>query len=380
MRLKLAEIEEGGTRLFVPKESIEREVPPTAPVFFNPAASVNRDVSVAITEALTGVTFCDGLAGTGARGLRIAKEVSRKMDVTLVDFNRDALEVAEKSGRANGVLGRCRFICGEARAFLNSRYGRGERFDFLDIDPFGSPAPFLQAMVAATADGGVVSATATDTAALCGVYPSVSRRRYSATSLNNSFHHETGARILLNAIRRHAAATDRGVVPMAAHSTKHYIRVYARVEDGPKRADEALDREGYVTVCSRCNHVAGAAFPARTCDMCGGRLRWAGPLWVGRLTDRDVLGKAKEAALDRGFRDAAGILDSLSSVDSFPPWSFSLEEICSRLGVATVSGAKVGAFLRDAGFASGRQPFEKTGLKTDAPYSVVVDAVRNSAG
>jgi tRNA (guanine26-N2/guanine27-N2)-dimethyltransferase len=380
MRFKLTEIREGGTRLLVPLESIEREVPPTVPAFFNPAASVNRDVSVAITEAARGAAFCDGLAGTGARGLRIAKEVTRKMDVTLVDFNRDALEVAEKSARSNGVLRRCRFVCEEARTFLNSRYGRGERFDFVDIDPFGSPAPFLQAMVAATANGGVVSATATDTAALCGVYPSVSRRRYSATSLNNSFHHETGARILLNAIRRHAAAVDKGVVPMAAHSTKHYIRVYARIEDGPKKADEAVKGEGYVTVCSKCSHVTAAAFPARACDECGGTLLWAGPLWVGKLADGDVLGKAKEVAIRRRFREAARILDSLSSVDSFPPWSFSLEEICSRLGVATVSGAKVGAFLRDAGFASGRQPFEKTGLKTDAPYSAVVDAVRNSTG
>ena len=371
---------EGGTKLLVPSESIEREVPPISPVFFNPAASVNRDVSVAITEAAAGASFCDGLAGIGARGLRIAKEVSREMDVTLVDFNGDALKVAKKAARANGVLRQCTFICEEARTFLNSRYGRGERFDFVDIDPFGSPSPFLQAMVAATAGGGVVSATATDTAALCGVYPLVSRRRYGATSLNNSFHHETGARILLNAIRRHAAATDRGVVPIAAHSTKHYIRVYARIEDGAKRADEALDCEGYVTVCSKCSHAAAAAFPGDACDRCGGGLRWAGPLWVGTLTDRDVLGRAKEAAIRRGFREAARTLDSLSSVNSFPPWSFSLEEICSRLGVATVSGAKVGTFLRDAGFASGRQPFEKTGLKTDAPYSAVVDAVRSLTG
>lgn len=376
--MKLVEITEGGTRLCVPRDSIERQVPATSPVFFNPAASVNRDVSVAITEAAGGATFCDALAATGARGLRIAKEVSRRMEVTLVDFNRDALEVAEKSARANGVLGRCRFVCSEARTFLSSRYGRGKRFDFVDIDPFGSPAPFLQAMVAATADGGVVSATATDTAALCGVCPSVCRRRYSATSLNNSFHHETGARILLNSIRRHAAAVERGIVPVAAHSTKHYIRVYARIEDGAKKADETLDREGYVTVCSKCNNAAGASFPARACDRCGGRLRWAGPLWVGRLTDRRVLEKAKEVALVRGFREAARILDSLSSVDFFPPWSFSLEEICSRLGMATVPGARVGILLREAGFVSGRQPFEKTGLKTDAPYSAVVDAVKNS--
>jgi tRNA (guanine26-N2/guanine27-N2)-dimethyltransferase len=377
--LRISETTEGGTRLFVPRASLENEVPPTAPVFFNPAASANRDVTVAITAAAGGATFCDSLAGVGARGVRVATEASREIEVTLVDFNRDALKVAEKSARANGVKGRCAIACEEARTFLHSRYGKGEKFDFVDVDPFGTPAPFLQALVSAASDGGVVSATATDTAALCGVYPSVSRRRYSAMPLNNHFHHETGARILLNAVRREAAILDRGIVPLAAHSTRHYIRVYARVEDGAAKADAALGNEGYVSVCSKCHDVASPGAPPKACEKCGGKVRWAGPLWVGAVTDKRVVARSAEAARKGGLGEASRILAGLEGVDAFPPWGFSIDGICSLLGVATVPETRVRKLLAEIGFASGRQPFEKTGLKTTAPYASVFEAVRRAS-
>jgi len=377
--LRLVQTTEGRTRLFVPRESLEREAPPTVPAFFNPAASTNRDVTVAVTEAVGGGTFCDSLAGVGARGVRVATEASKEVVVTLVDFNAAALKVAARSARANGVQERCASSCEEARTFLHSRYGKGEKFDFVDVDPFGTPAPFLQAAVSAVADGGVVSATATDTAALCGVYRAVSLRRYSAASLKNAFHHETGARILLNALRREAAILDRGIVPLAAHSTRHYIRVYAKVENGAAKADASARSEGFVSVCPSCHHAATGPSQPKTCDTCGGKVRWAGPLWTGALTDSAVLERAANVSERQGLHEAHRILAGLQGVDSFPPWSFDIDEICSRLRVATVPEAKVREALDGGGFACGRQPFEKKGLKTTAPYADVLDAVRKSA-
>src|SRR5712691_10018686 len=123
MRVSLRRIVEGRTTLFVPSASLTKSEPPTTPFFFNPAASVNRDISVAITEAVGGRTFCDSLAGVGARGVRVANELSRRMNVTMVDFNAPALRVAEKNARANS-LKRCEFVRSEANTFLFSRFGR----------------------------------------------------------------------------------------------------------------------------------------------------------------------------------------------------------------------------------------------------------------
>ncbi len=365
--------------LYVPKASLEEEVPPKAPVFFNPLASTNRDVTVAITEAADGTTFCDSLAGVGARGVRVAHEVTREVDVTLADFNRDSMKVGLRNAKANRVLGRCRFVDEETNTFLHSRFRREEKFGYVDVDPFGTPAPYIEGMLAAVADHGIVSVTATDTAVLCGVYPEVCRRRYSSTPLNNHFHHETGIRILLNAIRRQAAARDKGMAPIAAHSTRHYIRVYARVENGARKADASLVNEGYVCVCGKCKNVTSGTEKTTTCHECGGKVRSTGPLWIGSLVEQEVVRRAAEVAVRLEMPEAWRILDSIGRADSYPPWSYSVDEVCSELGTATVPDSNVRLILGEVGFRCESQPFEKDGLKTDAPYREVFNAVKRAA-
>src|SRR3989454_8823870 len=250
----------GRTPLFVPAASLTRSEPPTTPFFFNPAASINRDISVAMTEAVSGGgTFCDSLAGVGARGVRVANELSRRMDVTMVDFNPSALRVAQRSARANSL--RCDFVKSEANTYLFSRFGRDSKFDFVDVDPFGTPVPYIQGAFGAAADGGVVSLTSTDTAVLCGVYPEVCKRRYSSLPLKNEFKHETALRILLNACRRIAGMNDIGIEPIAAHSTRHYLRVYARVRVGAAQADRSRAQEGVISFCESCGKRGSYIIP-----------------------------------------------------------------------------------------------------------------------
>jgi tRNA (guanine26-N2/guanine27-N2)-dimethyltransferase len=377
--LDLVRTEEGRTKLLVPRGSLA-PVPPTVPAFFNPAASTNRSVSVAVTEATSGATFCDALAGVGARGVRVATEVGRSMEVFMADVNGDAVRLAARNARLNRVGGRCEALHAEANSYLYSRYGRDERFEYVDVDPFGTPVPFVQGALRATRDGGIASFTATDTAVLCGVHPRVAERRYGAAPLNNRFHHETGLRVLLNAIRREAASLDMGVRPLAAHSTRHYMRVYVRVGVGPAKAEEARAHEGYVVWCPGCGEVRSEGTPERRCETCGGKAKAAGPLWAGGVTDGGDLEGALAAAERLGLAEAAKVLHSLVGVDGFPPWSFSVEEVCSELRIPSVSDAAVAERLRSRGWRAMRQPFEKTGLKTDAARGEVVEAVREAAG
>ncbi len=366
---------EGKTWLIVPSASLREDPPPTSPVFFNPAASLNRDISVALVEATGGSSFCDSMAGVGARGVRVATEVSRIGRVTMVDFNAEALKLARRSAALNEIGRKCEFSNSETSSFLYSTSGEDDRFDYVDVDPFGTPVRQLQAALCATASGGILSVTATDTAVLCGVYPGVSKRRYGANTLNNHFHHETGIRILIGAVARHAALLDIGVEPVAAHSTKHYVRVYVRVSAGASKADASLVSLGYVAWCPSCGHTALTSEAQGSCQSCGRRAKVAGPLWAGRLTDAQEVRRATGAAEKMGLDDAAKVLRSLVGVDEFPPWSFSIERICSSLGVPSVSEGDVRATLVKSGFRSFRQPFERTGLKTTAGHRAVEDAV-----
>jgi tRNA (guanine26-N2/guanine27-N2)-dimethyltransferase len=377
--LKVAEHLEGKTRLLVPSASLTEDPPPTSPVFFNPAAALNRDVTVAVTAVAGGTTFCDSMAGVGARGLRVAREVSRVERVVMVDFNGDALKLARRGAAVNRVKRKCEFADSETSSYLFSRYGSEQRFDFVDVDPFGSPVRQLQGALCATSEGGVLSVTATDTAVLCGVYPKVSMRRYGALPLNNHFHHETGARILIGAIARQGGSLDIGIEAVAAHTTRHYVRAFVRIISGATKAESALKHIGYVNWCPRCGHVESSAGPERGCAECGGRIKGAGPLWLGGLADQGIMTAARKAAFEMDLLAASEEVSSLVGVDGFPPWSFSIEKICSVLKVPTVPESRVYQNLNSMGHRAMRTPFEKTGVKTDARYAEVVEAVKGAA-
>jgi tRNA (guanine26-N2/guanine27-N2)-dimethyltransferase len=376
--LKLVRLKEGRTVLLVPAESLALSPPPTSPVFFNPAASVSRDVSVALSAAGKGETFLDAMAGVGARGVRVAKESGTVSSVTLVDFNLESLKVARKAAALNGVKRKCEFANSETTSYLFSRFGRDQRYDYVDVDPFGTPARQVQGGLSATAEGGVLSLTATDTAVLCGVHKETCVRRYGAVPLNNHFAHESGLRILAGYVAKQGASLDIGVEPIAAHSTRHYLRVYVRVMPGASKADAALRSMGFVKWCPACGEVTAEGGEVR-CGVCGKKAKVAGPLWAGKMTDDDAVAKGSKRAEEFGLGAAKEILASLGGVDSFPPWSFSTEEICSSLRIPSVPEDRVYLRLTRSGRRVMRTPFEKTGIKTDARYSEVVEAVRGAS-
>ena len=336
-------------------------------------------MSVAVVAATEGRSFCDAMAGVGARGIRIANEVKRIELVTLVDFNAGALDLARRSAKLNGIARKCEFSKRETSAYLYSRYGRERRFDYVDLDPFGTPIRQLQAALCATADGGMLSVTATDTAVLCGVYPKVAARRYGALSLNNNFSHETGIRILFGAMAREGASLDIGIEPVAAHSTRHYVRVFVRVAVGSTGAERTMTHMGFVVWCPACREVRDSSGPERACGKCGARARVAGPLWAGPLTDAETVRGARSRAAKMGLGSAHALLGSLTGVDEFPPWSFDIAEVCSNLGIPSVGEEEVFAGLKERGFRTMKAPFEKRGIKTEAPYGDLVSAVKAAA-
>ncbi|HYX71476.1 MAG TPA: hypothetical protein VE732_01790, partial [Nitrososphaera sp.] len=68
---------EGKTILIVPSSSLTAKVPSKIPAFFNPAAKLNRDLSILAYSAFSASssgkkTFADSFTGIGARALRVA--------------------------------------------------------------------------------------------------------------------------------------------------------------------------------------------------------------------------------------------------------------------------------------------------------------------
>jgi len=376
---KLALTREGSTDLYVPAESLRAKDPKTFPAFFNPAARVNRDVSVAIAQATRPGTFLDALAGIGARGVRIANESSKSVEVTLVEFNETSIKIARRNAKRNRVGKRCQFVHEESNAYLHSRFGRLERFGAVDVDPFGTPAPYVQGALTSADDGAVVSMTATDTATLCGVYPTVAFRRYGVHLVKSEFAHEAAIRVLLGFCARVGGIVDTAIQPLAAHSTLHYLRVYFRVARGAAMSDRCLKEIGYVATCGTCHEASMTASYSPVCAKCGGKARSIGPQWVGKLVDGPIVTEAAKDCAALEWRGAAEALAALEGVDGFPPFGYSMEGITSRERISSVKFQRIVDALKASGWSAMRQPFGSSGLKTTASYKEVLAAVKEAS-
>jgi tRNA (guanine26-N2/guanine27-N2)-dimethyltransferase len=362
----LSEITEGQTRLMVAKKGTlgktDKGREKKAPVFYNPRMLLNRDVCCAFVRTLDGITFADVLAGSGAKGIRVAVEAGHS--VHLNDGSRHAFELIKKNARLNKV--KVDVSNEDANLFLSKN-----RFDFIDIDPFGTPVPFLDSAIMAASKEGYLGVTATDTAPLCGVYREACFRKYGAKPLHSEFCHEAGLRILLGYVARTAAKYKRGLKCLLSHSTEHYFRLYVSLSSGKRKADATLSEIGYVYYCRKCLHreyKKGFLPEGRTCK-CGNPFEVAGPLWLGKIKDNAVLKSVINQSYYLKSPKTERLLNAiLEEIDA--PFYFDVHKICKNKKINSPPFDEIVEALLEEGYSVSRTHFCKTGIKTDAPLNV----------
>ncbi len=341
-------INEGLTEIEVPR--VERLRGPgrkSRLPFFNPLMRTNRDVSVFVAQTILsdGDNVLDGLAATGASGLRVALETKCELAVTLNDKNPMCHDLITRNIERNQAKG-CSVTCED----LNSLLSRG-RFDLVDVDPFGTPVRFVESAVRATADGGVAAITATDTAVLCGSRRRACIRRYSSRPRRTDYCHELGLRILLGYVARAAARFDRGIEPLLCFSADHYFRAIVRVRRGARRADSTLEKLGNL-------HVHGLGrelIPEKGV---------AGPLWAGAFLDAAFLGSVR---LPSYFpHKVSKLLELWREEASSPPLFYTTGEVAREFLSEPPALDRIIGALRDEGFTATRTHFRPDAFKTNA--------------
>ncbi|MFH1200003.1 MAG: tRNA (guanine(10)-N(2))-dimethyltransferase [Candidatus Micrarchaeota archaeon] len=376
---QLHSVKEGKASLYVPSQS---SVDPFhCDVFYNPAMEFNRSVSsLAFGESLAllgekKALVVDGLCSLGARGIRYAVENKVVGKVYFVDANPAAIKALKKNISANKLAKKAVAVEQDLnKFFVNS----DEYFDFIEIDPFGSPVYFLENAVKRLKKRAVLSVTATDLANLCGARFSPCVRRYQSRPLNNEACHENALRILVGKIARVLMENDFGAVPMFSFYRRHYAKAFILCEKGAKQADASLENISFVLYCQKCLWRSKAKRVSQNCPECNNSLDYAGPLWAGRLQDQHFLAAMSKENGRRKYADREEIsklLGLAAGEDSFPPYFFDLHYTSGKLGVQAPSTESVLSALKKRGFAAVRTHYCPTGIKTDAPLGAVTKAV-----
>jgi len=288
--MSLIRIKEGSALLEVPRKVVEH-ITERNEVFYNPAMAVNRDLTVLLLRVFVKekdrpIKVAEPLAASAIRSVRILKEVPNVEKVYINDLSLDALKYARRTLELNRIdPAKVEIWNEDANVFLlKTKY-----FDYIDIDPFGTPVDFLDATAKALAHRGVAGITATDTAPLSATYPRTCLRRYFAKPIENEFYHEVGLRILIKKVAEFFFQYDIPIEVLFSYSYLHHFRVFIKRYRGARKVDEIMKSKiGYLLYCHKCLYRSTLPFVELrevdlTCPVCGHKLDWAGPLWVGEL-------------------------------------------------------------------------------------------------
>lgn len=356
-------------------------------MFYNPRQKLNRDSAVLALgvhqkRLSRPVIACEPMCGTGVRGIRLALEVGGVRRVILGDLNPFAVKLAEKNASLNGVSDRVEVRLIEANTLLSLHARPLQRFDYVDIDPYGTPAPFLDAAVRACRKDGLLALTATDMAPLCGVNPRACFRKYGGRPLRTRYCRELALRLIASALASSAARHELAVRPVFSYSADHYVRLYANFQMGAKEADRCLEEMGYLLHCFNCSKRKVSqkkVLESTTCDRCGSEMNVAGPLWLGDLAESsfcDEMSDLSERSLISSNRRLMDIINMVRDEIGFPPGFYDIDGLCSKLGLPSIAANEVLSALGEAGFRSTRSHIDTRGIKTDATVSDIEEILR----
>ena len=375
---KIKSIEEGLTKIEFPEFE---KVSSQAPVFYNPHMELNRDLSILAIQVFQKeqnreINICDLFGGSGIRGIRYKNEIDGVGEVSINDISETANHYERHNIELNN-LSDIEVYQHDASMFL--RMKRGE-FDVIDIDPFGTPSPFIDSAGYCARRDSLLCVTATDTSALCGTYEEPCIRKYNAKPYKSEYCHENGIRILAGFVALTLSKYAKCIEVKMSHSTEHYMRLYLEIKKGSKKTDESLKNIGYISHCKNCLHRQtsnGLASPIdEVCPVCGEKLVHAGPLWLGSIQDEDFIQKMIDETGNKKINSEKEALKLLSKclVESDAPATFyDVHSICKALKISAPKFDLILNELEKEGFKAIKTHYNPLGIKSDAG----IDDIKN---
>ena len=271
-------IQEGSARIEIETPKI---VSKKMEVFYNPVMELNRTISILLIKSYfkKPPRIADIMAGSGVRAIRLLKE-AKINSIAINDYSEQAIKRIKKNLRLNEINENYTLHNKDANIFLLESKG----FDYIDVDPFGSPNPYLDAAIKRISRDGILAVTATDTAALTGTYENACKRKYWAVPLRNYMMHEIAVRILIRKVQLIGAQYEKALTPVISYSKDHYYRILLKCEKGKRKCDEIIKKHCFFNFCHECG-----SFGLEECECEFGR-RKKGPIWTGTLNDTKILG------------------------------------------------------------------------------------------
>lgn len=370
-------MEERGIQL-----ELEPEDEPTteSDIFYNTEMVVNRDISAACLAVMQDefgkeLTICDALSASGIRGLRYLSEVDGIQKAILNDMNPTAVENIRRNVELNEAdESKIEVTNHDANRVLTDNY---RQLDFVDLDPFGSPAPYLDSAARSLFHESCLGVTATDLAPLFGSYRKVCERRYASKPLKTKFSHEIGLRILLYNVFTTLTRYDFAFEPLLCHYERHYYRIFGKVRESKKTCNRRLKDTGYLHFCRDCgwrgferiDHIKTA------CPNCDSEVEHSGPMWTGQFSDEKFTARVQTWLEEQDYTEAAELVQVVENECGIVTPYYDTHALGSRMDAEAPRKDELLQALQKKGFNATETHFSPRGIRTNAPIDTIRELV-----
>lgn len=279
----------------------------------------------------------------------------------------------------------------QSKSNLDSPY---KNINIIDIDPYGSSNIFLESAIETIQDGGLIAATCTDLAVLCGAHANSCFSKYGSYPIKGQdYCHEMAIRILLNFIALKASHHKKIIKPLISFYSDFYIRVFVQVESSKNIQKKPLsDQIGFIHQCKGCNTYETYTYNEinkrikpinENCSNCDSRFKRVGPVWLDNTVDYDFLMKVedelrrKEYNLNTKDKIQSMLFNLRNELDI--PLFYSMPSMCKKLNLPIPKRKVFEEAIISNGYEVTYSHTDPDGLKTNAPSELIWDVLRNWA-
>lgn len=336
-------------------------------VFYNPLKRLDRELCRLILKLVSKKDWalCDLLSATGARGI-ILSDLNVK-EVVFNDANPNAVKLIKENIKLNKkiIKSKISVFNKEANDFLFS----GKRaYNYIDIDPFGTPNPFLSSIKFARS---LIGITATDSSALVGTYPKACLRKYNSIVTKTDFFKEIGIRILIKKIIEAGSLFEKALIPVFGYSYLDYYRVYFKVERKLSIVNNLLSKIGFIIYCKKClkrKKIKINESWDKKCS-CGCVNNLIGPIYLGNIWDSNLLKKL--IPLEKSY-ELQRILDLIKEESQINAFSYiSIPKLFKKTKKSIPKFNEIIKNLKDKGYKASRTHFDPLGIRTNPDVNII---------
>ncbi|CCC68460.1 hypothetical protein NCAS_0B03760 [Naumovozyma castellii] len=411
-------------------------------VFYNPVQQFNRDLSVTCIKAWDNLygprsnnktqkkiqhmdkrrklnnssaknarsdndsylNILEALSATGLRAIRYANEIPHIKEIVANDLLPAAVESINRNAQYNNVEDKVTGNLDDANVLMYRNKAQGTKYHVIDLDPYGTVTPFVDAALQSIEEDGLMLVTCTDLSVLAGNgYPEKCFALYGGVNLvSHEATHESALRLVINLLNQSAAKYKKVVEPLLCLSIDFYVRVFVKVRTSPIEVKQLQSNTMVTYHCSQCGslenqhlgrmleregkngkkyikYAVAQGPPVDTkCKFCQGTYHVAGPMYAGPLHNKkfieEVLRINNDEHIDEIYgtrKRIEGMLTLAQNELDDAPFYFSPNKISSIIKLQVPPLKKVVAGLGSLGYDCSLTHAKPSSLKTNAPWEAV---------